>query len=537
MAENVHFKYPNFCFGPIAGTFCSINQDSATTILRIKNSAGTTLVDYQLSSNIINELIHVEYVGPSDITEIMDSLTFFTVEKVDSTRCIIKRWETRPSSNQLNLKQQFIKYTTGVYYYDVTAAAVEYYETTFSNHNPGGINYVILNNTTRITSGMKLFLGPSNDADNEDDGEYVTVNYKSGNTVYLTSNLNYQYVIGDKVSYYKNVYLISDLGISGDTSRGTIFKINAYNGSVDDVNTDKVYQNINASRWCPLSETVASISSNNMFFINPYASYSNWRSMSLNNLEDDNATVIPYYDVLFDDYEVYFLSNKKLIRDDDYGENLTEDWGSWYNYVQNTLLPYSNTLIVYSGDSTLIGQNISTTIYVKVIDQFGVGLQGKTVNFYIISGDIAAEFTPVNGQVTTDINGEASIIYTSGITYEGATVLHCRTDGASAFTGSQYIWNSIRIHNTIYSSDEGKLDSWGIDHSGSARLRDIDPDITNEVRMFSRSFFFNIGGDWFQSLYANEVAYYLPGLIVKFITNSCKKKHFLQSKISTCENR
>jgi len=76
MAENVHFKYPNFCFGPIAGTFCSINQDSATTILRIKTSAGSLIADYSLSSNIINELLHVEYVGPSDITEIMDSVTF-----------------------------------------------------------------------------------------------------------------------------------------------------------------------------------------------------------------------------------------------------------------------------------------------------------------------------------------------------------------------------------------------------------------------------------------------------------------------------
>lgn len=514
MAENVHFTYPNFCFGPIAGTFCSINQDSATTILRIKNSAGTLLADYSLSSNIVDELLHVEYVGPSDITEIMDSVTFFTVERVSSTRCIIKRWETRPSSSQLNLKQQIIKYTTGLYYYDITAASVEHYERTFSLHNPGGINYLDLNSASRITSGMRLFLGPSNDSDNLGAGEYVTVNYTSGSTVYLTSNLTYQYVIGDQVSFYTHVYLISDLGAGGDTSRGTIFKIGADSGSVDEINTDKVYQNIDSARWCPLSETIAAISSNNMFFINPYASYSNWRSMYLNNLEDNNSDIIPNYDVLFDDYEVYLLANKKLIRGDTYGTNSTEDWGVWHNYIQNTLLPYSNTIRVHCGDSVLIGQTISTTIYVKVIDQFGVGLQSKTVNFYIVSGDIAAEFTPINGQVTTDINGEADIIYTSGFTYEGATFLTCRTDGSSSYTGSSYIWNSIRIYNTINASNEGKLDAWEIELESAVGMRAIASGISNNLSMYTRSFFTNPGGNWSQTIHSAEVPTYLPGLIV-----------------------
>jgi len=392
---------------------------------------------------------------------------------------------------------------------------VEHYERSFSLHNPGGINYINVNSASKITTGMRLFLGPSNDADNEGAGEYVTVSYRSGNTVYLTSNLVYQYVIGDQVSFYNNVYLISELGIGGDTSRGTIFKINADSGSVMELNNEKVYQNISSARWCILSETIASISSNNMFFINPYASYYNWKSMCLNNLEDNNSDIISYHDVLFDDYEVYFLANKKLIRGDDYGTNTLENWGSWYNYIQNTLLPYSNTIIVYCDDSVLIGQTISTTIYVKVVDQFGVGLSGKTVNFYIISGDIAAEFTPTNGQVTTDINGEASIIYTSGFTYEGDTFLTCKTDGSSSYTGSQYIWNSIRIYNTINASGEGKLDAWAIEFEGAVRLKDIETEMESEYSMFGKTFFTNPGGEWYQNPNtAGSVQTYIPGLIV-----------------------
>lgn len=513
MAENVHFKYPNFCLGPIAGTFCSINQDDATTILRIKTSAGSLVADYSLSSNIVNDLIHLEYTGPSDITAVMDELTFFTVEKVSSSRCIIKRWEARPSSSQLNLKSQIIKQTSGLYYYDLNAAAVEYYERTFSLHNPGGQDYLNINSASRITSGTRLFLGPSNDADNEGAGEFVTVSYRSGTTIYLTSDIVYQYVIGDQITFYTDVYLLSNLGVGGDSSRGTLFKIDADSGSVGDINTDKVYQNINTSRWCSLTQTIASISNNNILFINPYASYSNWKSMFLNNIEDNNTTLITNYDVLFEDYSVYLLANKRTTRDDD-GNRTTENWGSWYNYVQNTLLPYSNSIEIYADKCTMIGQNDTTTIYAKVVDQFGVGLSGKTVNFYIESGDFAAEFTPTNGQVTTDINGDASVGYTSGASYEGETIITCKTDGASSYTGSQYVWNDTSIFSIIEASGEGKLDTWDIELDSEIAIQTINSGISSENSMFTKTFFTNPGGGWAQRATHNQVADYLPDLIV-----------------------
>jgi hypothetical protein len=513
MAENVHFKYPNFCFGPQAGTFCSVNQD-ASAILRIKNSTGTFLADYSFTSDITNDLIHIEYVGPSNLSSVIDGLSFFTVEKVSSSSCMIKRWETDYSSLELSLKQTITKTTDGSYYYDLNSAAVEYYETTFSTHTASGTNYIDLTNAKRIVSGMKLYLGPSSDADNENANEHVTVDHRSGSRIYLTSTVNYDYVLGDQVSYYKNIYLISNIGVAGDSSRGTIFKVNAHTGSIDDINTDKVYQNVDSSRWCPLSETVASISSNNVFFINPYAYYSNWRSMCLNNLENDYATVIPYYDTLFDDYSVYFLANKKLIRGDEYDTDAVEDWGTWYNYTENTLLPYSNTILIYCDDTNLIGDSVSTTIHTKVVDQYGVGLQGKTVNFYIVSGDIAAEFTPTNGQVETDINGKASILYTSGYTYAGPTLITCRTDGASTTTGSQYIWNSIRIHKTLSADNYGKIHSIDTDISGAGRLRDRATEEDINFSMFCKTFFTNPGGDWYNSYYAGQVPIYLPDLIV-----------------------
>ena len=516
MAENIHLKYPNFCFGPRADTFCSINQDDATTIMRIKNSTGGLLGDYYLSSNIINELIHLEYVGPSNLTEEIDGLTFFTVEKIDFTRCIIKRYEMRTSSNQLNMKHQIVKYTTGLYYYDINAAAVEHYERTFSLHNPGGINYLNINSTNRLTSGTKLFLGPSNDGDNEGATEFVTVSYVIGSTVYLTSNLVYQYVIGDQISFYTDVYLISNLGMGGDTSRGTIFKIDADSGSVGDVNTDRVYRNISAARWYPFSETIASISGNNLFFINPYASYYNWRSIFLNNIEDDNSTLIPNYDVIFEDSSVYLLANKRTTRDDD-GNRTTENWGTWYNYVPNGVARYSNSIEIYSNDNVVIGDLGYTTLYVKVIDQFGASLSGKTV-YFTMSPEGLGIFTPLGAQVDTDINGEASIIFTF---YEAGDVIEsrdveimCKTDGSStSFTGSAYIWNAIKIFQELKGADDGKIDTWDDEVGGGMDVIATYSGISSENSMFTKSFFTNPGGDWFQnSETAAQIPTYLPDL-------------------------
>ena len=521
MAENVHFKYPNFCLGPQDGTFCSINQDDVNTIMRIKTSAGSLISDYSLSSNIVNELIHLEYVGPSNLTTIVDDLTFFTIEKVSSTKCIIKRWETRPSSVQLNLKSQIIKYTTGLYYYDLRSAAVEHYERTFSLHNPGGINYIDLNSTSRITTGMELFLGPSNDADNEGATESVIVNFVAGSKVYLTSNLTYQYVIGDQVSFYNNVYLISNLGIGGDTSKGTIFKINADNGTIVESNTDKVYQSVDSSRWCTLSETVASICDDNMLFINPYASYYNWRSMYLNNLEDDDKSNFTIQDVVFEDYSVYLLADRRTVRDDD-GNKTTENWSGWYNYIQNTLLPYSNNIEIYTDNSTMIGQSNTITLYVKVIDQYGVGLKDVNVVVDIDSGDLGAVLDPLSGQVTTDSNGEASVDYTSGTSYEGMTIITCRADGSSSYTGSQYIWNSMKIRSYIeYIANDDAGDNKyylvytvtsGID--SYINVRDKVTEMTSENSMFTKSFFTQPGGDWSQNYtHESEISSFLPGLI------------------------
>ncbi len=512
--ENVNFKYPNFCTGPQSGTFCSINQDTATTLLQIKNQSGGTVGNYTLSSNILNDLISLEYVGPTGLTGMLDDLTFFTLEKIDSNTCIIKRYETRESSNQLNLKQQIIKSSTGVYYYDVTGMSVEHYTREFVADNAGGINYLDIDDKSRISNGDKLFLGPSTDSDNVDATESVTVNYVSGSRVYLNSNVNYQYVLGDPITFYKDVYLISNKDIGGGDTKGTVFQIDTDTGIVLSTTNDGVYKNVSASKWFEAAEAITIIRGSNLLFVQPYVFYQRWKSQNMNNTTDDGSTIQPVEDIVFDGVSVYKLMNSITKRDDS-GNKLTYTWTN-YNFHNDTISPYSNVVRIYTDKQFLVGPAQTTTFNVKVIDQFGVGLGSKDVDFYITSGDVGGSFTPLGGQVTTNSDGEATIDFTSSLLYTGQTVISARTDGGLPANGSAYVWDNIDIISTVSVAYEGHLFQTvsGVDSTISS-VRQIEPEVDIDVKIFGRTFYTTPGGDWINpSSNAGDVATYLPGLIV-----------------------
>jgi len=136
---------------------------------------------------------------------------------------------------------------------------------------------------------------------------------------------------------------------------------------------------------------------------------------------------------------------------------------------------------------------------------------------------LGAYLDPLNGQVTTDSNGETSVDYTSGTSYEGMTIITCKADGSSSYTGSQYVWNSMRIRSYIeYIANDDESDNKyylvytltsGI--NTDMNIFDKEIEITNEISMFARSFFTQPGGDWSQNYsHAGEVHIFLPDLIV-----------------------
>jgi hypothetical protein len=508
--ENIQIDDGNFAIGMQAGTFCTL--DLSDQALKVKNQTGAQVGPlYTVSSGTISNLLSLDYVGPKDHSGAVDGATFFTLERVSATQCKIKRWELNTTGVSLDLKDTITKTTAGTNYYDAAGQAVEYYRRTFDDHNPGGIDYLDINSVSRISSGTKLFLGPSSDLDNLGATEYVTVDTISGTRAYLTSNVTNQYVDGDDISFYKNIYLVSKIGYAGDTSKGTMFKIDPETGSNLETDNKGFYQGISACKWSTYVQAVACVSSTNLLFVRPYDAYQNWKSMFLNNLEDDDATPFDVYDVEFDDYEVYKLMRKVTLRDDN-GDKSTTSWAQ-YNYRQDTLLPYVNSIDLYTNKAKMIGDADVTNLEIQVRDQFGVGLLNVQADVDIASGDGGVVLSPIDGVVTTDANGYATVGYTSGNTYEGMTEITVNSTGGFTGHGSQYVWNGLRISSDIDFDIDTKLFQRGNQSSEAYIVKQIEQEVSILYYIFCSTFFTTPGGNWLNpSPYAGDVSTYLPSL-------------------------
>lgn len=531
--ENIRLNQPNFCLGPQVGTFCTIDTTNPQTVLRVKNTAGANILDLSLSSNIINDNIRLEYVGPLNLSSMIDGLNFFTFEKVNNSSCIIKRWETRLSYSELLLKEQIVKTSSGNERYNAIDFAVEYHFRTFTKPNEY-YNYLDMNSTANVKNGTKLFMGPSSDTTNLGATETATVshiiNYIDGKRVYLTQPLTYEYAIGDRITFYSHVYVYSSEGYAGDSTKGTLFKFDAYTWNTTEIDTKTIYKKVNSSRWCPTVGGIASIIYTNMLFVRPYDSYQNWRSMFLDNIEDDYNTYFPVYDVVFDNYSIYKLQAKTTLRTD---SGLRETYSWWdYNYQADTLLPYVNTMALWKDQSILTGYHKNIDIYAQTRDQFHATLRDVPISFFK-DGDTEALFDPLSGNVTTDTNGTAVINYRSGSIYNGHTDITARAVGGSSSKGSTYVWGESFVVSLPETTPATTNISSKVSKSGFVRLKEIweyykfldreNEEWTNTfLRMPNKSYFMSPGGDWGPSVKLHDYEpnyseYYDPDVVAEWL--------------------
>jgi hypothetical protein len=164
----------------------------------------------------------------------------------------------------------------------------------------------------------------------------------------------------------------------------------------------------------------------------------------------------------------------------------------------------------------MIGSYDTTELSVVVRDQFGFSVLGVKVTLSK-SGDPGGVFAPPDGIKVTDTNGYASLGYTSGISYEGITVIKCSCQGGSSYSGSVYVWDSLSIESKItypclfslfQISNQFSIDSLTL-------IRQILNSISSVISVFSKSYFSSNGGHWINpSSFASEVPSYLPMLIV-----------------------
>jgi hypothetical protein len=462
--ENVEFVYPNFCISPTTEVFCSI--DHGNDVMQIKNDSGTLLAPRSLDTGVI-EIKSLEYPGPRNTGVAYglwgDNLPFFTLEHTSDSQCTIREWRLKTTAAQLQLENTIVKTTGGSNYFNCYDMAIEHYHTTFASNTAIGTGKIQLTAYDNIEVGDKLLLGLSSDPTNLNASEWVEVTSVSGSWVYLTASgvtpTVYEYINGDDITYSKAIWLFSEIGQNNDSTKGSLYKLDINDGSVVEVENSGLYSVWNAtSEWSAAAwsldyDALGFVKGNNVIYVDPNNNYYVTKSQTATNTDDDDATILPVYDLVFDTNSIYRLQKKITLRDDG-GDKTTTDWTT-YNYHRDTLVPYTLSISLSVDPDGIVLNNESIYLTAVVRDQFGVGLSSKTL-FFSKTGDAGGEFTPIDGQVTTNSSGVATIQYTTdyydpaGAFSDGEEiVISAKTTGGSTDLGitgyAGWIWDDVSV--------------------------------------------------------------------------------------------
>ena len=499
--ENIESPAPNFCRSPVIGCWCVVDTSNPThPTLLTKNESGGLVDSHSILGGIdFDGLLCIEYVGPTDLSVYKDGVDFIALERISDSSCIIKFMEINNNFKSLNLREEIILNDFAEYSFDAKSMAVEYDNVTISRDTPSKRLYIEVSDCSKIVKGMRLFIGPSTDPDSYGECEvvYVSSVVPISNRVYITSSLKNEYVVGNKVSFYKYIYLVSVKGTLGDLNAGSIIKIDPITKYIVNYDTDPVYRGLTLAKWCPYLKKIALLYTTNILYSDPYDYYTIQRSQFLGNF---NATKIDFYDIYdiaFKDTALYKLSKKMTFKDSE-GLFYTEVWDSAYNYQRDSLIPYVSSLNTYGPDYYTAGNLDTITLYFKAIDQFGVGLRDVLVDTLIVSGDTTAVTIPLSGESTTDTNGMATIEYKSGvIEYTGLTLISSKTYQGSPYTGSSTVVStSYIVGSTVTSNHLGRLLCiTKFDSTNSNSVKQLS-EVQNSNLLRAFSFFSSQGGHW-----------------------------------------
>lgn len=465
--ENIQITRPNFCVGPQAGTFCSLDASGASVVVRVKNSAGTLVdtlalyspsiiidVEGDYSSYPHNEITAIKYVGPTNVGGFYDDMLFFTIESIISAPGVVdgfvlRKWLMDSGNNRLNLQASYTNLSDITNYLDCYDFAVEHTHTTLTDHAlPSTPGIIKLPTTSGISVKDTIILGPSTDASNTNAMEHCYVFSVDSDTQITVKSYGpsvppvYEYKgnatpgLVDPVTIVKDVYVFSS---GSATASGAIYKLDgasdAYYGIIDK-HESNIYDGVIAVDWNDTYYGPSFVKSTEMLTIQT-SDYEVIKSHTLKNIASDK-TISTVYSISMLGNTLYRLQSSVNKWADD-GIGSTTNWAT-YNYVEDTLVPYVSSINVSNTNEaytiTRLGQVFIT---VKVRDQFGVSVLGKNIQFNK-SGDLDATFDPSNGQVVTDSNGEAIIEYNAGANYTGDVAIDVRSDGSNTFLGSQYVW-------------------------------------------------------------------------------------------------
>jgi len=498
MFENIETNRANFCVGPQAGTYCTVDDEVTPVVMHVKNDIGVIIRTYSFYPQDTlhtgpapelpltpdsppfthHEFIAIQYIGPYDQASYFDGAIFYTLEKraygrrkfytyeneedpeeteerVEYRSNIVRKWLVDDANFRLILDKTYFKDSDEFDWYNADTFAVDNVLTTFDWHTATGTGVIEVTTTSGLKKYDTLFLGPSSDTTNVGEVEEVYVHSINGTTVEIKTYSGadppqWEYMQGDPITLIKDIFMFSgpspavDLdGIqTGYTStQGTLYKLDQTNyGETIDRVYNGIYRNVKCATWNNYYGGLSFVKGSNILHLD-VSNYEVIRSQDI-HLESPEATsIIDIYGIDIKEASILKLQ-RSIIQHDNDGEYYQVDWET-YNYHVDTFLPYANTVTLQVSERVLLreGQSFITAI---VRDQFGVGLLGKNV-WFTAEGDINGELTPVGGYMTTDSNGLASIQYDAGNFYTGSQNINIKVDGGNSVHGSVYVLASTII--------------------------------------------------------------------------------------------
>lgn len=356
-----------------------------------------------------------------------DGVYFWSLEN-PSGEIRIKRWKL---DNYLcKLQQSFIYTDNSSHTYDSNAFSIEHYHTTFKYTATSGTSYLYMSKysddstlmgfTTTSGDGLRLHLGPNSNGEEEDvtvsgvvtvSGAVVSgvIDYR----VDLTQPLQFNYSENDEINFYTYIWVFNNYD-GTNSSRGALYKFDAYTGDYITRYAGGAYKNITAATFYNVPsftaygnvDTLCYVKSTNILFVNVHATGSSlpyYGSMVMENIQSDERTVIPIYDLAMDSKNIYRLQDKP--------DGTSTTWSA-YSYILSSLDSFVTSISLAAYPAVLAANTISTANIVAIVkDQFLQPVSGRLV--YFSDDDPVGSITGGTPK-STDSEGKAETVYTSG---------------------------------------------------------------------------------------------------------------------------
>lgn len=397
MSENIKLKRNHFTL--VDGYFYFF--DDETNVLFQKTADSSTSFSFPLDTLLNNEVYSLEY----------DGVNFWTLEQASTESLMIKRWEIE---NYICKQKQVINLEAGFgHKYNAEAFTVEHYHTTITGAvTAGDTRLEVAEYWDKVSSGMTITIGPNTDGFKE------TLNIQGweDGAILLADEVQYDYLSNTKISFYTNIWLFNNFD-GDDATSAALYKINAYTGGYVTRYPGDEYKNIKAATFYKITafdsygpiDTLLFVKASNILFIDISSSGSAlpyYGSMVIDNIADDDKTVLEVYDLAVEGNTIYKLQLKANY----FGNTETYTLANYSAATQLSMVT-SMSLIV---DPNIVAANghSSVSIRARVKDQFYQPVAGRLVYFGhddTSGGDITGG-NPVN----TDVNGEAGTTYTAG---------------------------------------------------------------------------------------------------------------------------